>query len=109
MKDDETTLIGTGCVIIKSLLLTEIIKKKQIIGPGDTFFESNDELNSKLLVLFGDGLSCERFRNVKESLLKNTLSFMNDYKHTSIILNALEHVVILQGNLHGCFHIFKYM
>ena len=38
VKDDETTLIGTGGVIIKSLLLTEMIKKKKAIVSGDTLF-----------------------------------------------------------------------
>ena len=102
VKDDETILIRTGDIIIKSLLLTEMIKKKNIIVSSDTLFENNEELNSKLLVLFGDGLSYEHFRNAKDNLLKKTLSFANDYKHTRIILNVLEYVVMLSRDLHGC-------
>ena len=82
-----------------------MIKKKKNIIIGDTLFEGSNELPSKLLVLFGDGLSCERFRNIKDDLLKKSMSFTNDYKHTSIILKALENVVMLPGDLHGCFHI----
>ena len=70
VKDDETTLKGTGGVVIKSLLLTEMIKKKKSITKGDTLFEGSPDLASKLLVLFGDGLPCECFRNVKDNLLK---------------------------------------
>ena len=61
VKDDETTLKGTGGVVIKSLLLTEMIKKKKSITKGDTLFEGSPDLAFKLLVLFGDGLSCDRF------------------------------------------------
>ena len=86
-------------------MLTKMIKKKKDISKGGTIFASSHELDSKLLVLFGDGLSCERFRNLKDNNLKKTLSFTNDYKHTSIILKVLEHVVMLLGDLHGCFHI----
>ena len=55
-------------------------------------------------MLFGDGLSCERFRNVKEHLLSKTLSFTTGYKYSSILLKALEHVSMLPGDLHGCFY-----
>ena len=82
-----------------------MIKKKKDIIIGNTLFAGGHKLPLKLLVLFGDGLSCERFRNVKDNLLKKTLSFTNNYKHTIIILKALEHVVMLLGDLHRCFHI----
>ena len=70
MVDDETNLIWTGGVVIQSLLLTVMIEKKKDIAKGDTLFASSHEIDSKLLLLFGDGLSCERFRNMKGNLLK---------------------------------------
>ena len=57
VKDDKTTLVGTCGVVINSLLLTEMIKKRKEKNHGDTRFTASNELPSKLLVLFGDGFN----------------------------------------------------
>ena len=41
---------------------------------------------------------------MKDNLLSKTLSFTTDYKHSRIILKALENIVMLLGDLHACFH-----
>jgi hypothetical protein len=51
--------------------------------------------------MYGDGLSCERFRNCKEQLIEQQGTFCEHYENVTVLLTALQKVYMLPGDLHG--------
>jgi hypothetical protein len=95
VKDDETTIKGTGGVVVKFLLLAGLVSYE--IGS----YKLAKDISSRTLIMYGDGLSCERFRNCKERLIEQQGNFSAHYENVTVLLTALQKVYMLPGDLHG--------
>jgi hypothetical protein len=56
VKDDKTTIKGTGSIVVKLLVLTGLA------GYGEGKYKLVADLGKQTLIMYGDGLSCERTR-----------------------------------------------
>jgi len=71
--DDETTVAGAGCVILKFLVQVGILEK---VRDGDTdMYKCASDYENKHLMIVGDGLSLERCRKWR------LLSYLIHYLH----------------------------
>ena len=112
--DDETTKAGTGAIVNKFFRLSDLIipanRPTDIIPAGaqrndKVKWANPSDIDSRWMLLVGDGLSFERFRNYKDDLTSKQASFCTHYEETRVVLRALGQVVFLPGDLHGgCFH-----
>jgi len=64
-------------------------------------YQLAEDLGKRTLIMYGDGLSCERFRNCKEHLIEQQGSFSAHYENVTVLLTALQKVYMLPGDLHG--------
>jgi hypothetical protein len=67
VKDDETTLRGTSGVVVKFLLISGLVHYKK------GRYELAKDIGKSHLIMFGDGLSCERFHNCCDRLIENIM------------------------------------
>jgi hypothetical protein len=95
VKDDKTTLRGTSGVVVKFLLLSGLVHFEK------GRYELANDIAKRHLIMFGDGLSCERFRNCRDRLIEKQGSFTTHYEDVTVLLTALENVYMLPGDLHG--------
>ncbi len=95
VKDDKTTIKGTGGVVVKCLLLSGLVS---YVGGK---YKLATDLSKRTLVMYGDGLSCERFRNCKERLIAQQRTFCEHFENVTVLLTAFQKVYMLPGDLHG--------
>jgi hypothetical protein len=65
VKDDETTIAGSMNIIVKFMLLTGLLEKTV-----DNTFVNPPDYKKRHVVMIGDGLTCERFRNFRDQPLE---------------------------------------
>jgi hypothetical protein len=95
VKDDETTLRSTSGVVVKFLLLSGLV----LYEKGR--YKLAKDIRKWHLIMFGDCLSCERFRNCQDRLIKKQGRFTTHYEDVTVFLTALDKVYMLPSNPHG--------
>ena len=96
VKDDETTIKGMVNVILKFLQCGGLL---QLTADGT--FVNPPDLGKRNMALYGDGLTCERFRNCKDQLLERQATFNKHYEQISAVMRAVDRVIMMPGDLHG--------
>ena len=105
-KMDETTNKGAGVVLILQLVMFGILKLT-----GDQGTEGNlndlelaDGWEERTMMFVGDGLTMARMKSFDELLNTSCMGHAKQYEKALMLRKAMSRVVVVTGDLHGCFH-----
>ena len=105
-KMDETTNKGAGIVLLTQLIMFGILKPMSHDGTqGDPkHLELEEGWEKRTMMFVGDGLTMARIKSFDELLNTSTMNYTMKHEKARILRKALSRVVVITGDLHGCFH-----
>ena len=105
-KMDKTRNKGLGVVLISQLVMFGILKLT-----GDQGTEGNlndielaDGWEKRMMIFVGNGLTMARMKSFDELLNTSCMGHAKQYEKALMLRKAMSHVVVVTGDLHGCFH-----
>lgn len=103
---DETTNKGAGIVLLTQLIMFGILKPLSHDGTqGDPkHLELEDGWEKRTMMFVGDGLTMARIKSFDDLLSSSRMEYTMKHEKAAILQKALSRVVVVTGNLHGCFH-----
>ena len=105
-KMDETTNKGAGIVLLTQLIMFRILKPLSHDGTqGDPkHLELEDGWEKRTMMFVGDGLTMARIKSFDELLNTSPMKYTMKHEKAHVLRKALSRVVVVTGDLHGCFH-----
>ena len=105
-KMDETTNRGAAVVIISQLIMNGILKCVENDGTSGNprYLELEDGWDKRTMMFVGDGLTMARFKTFDDLINNSTMNFAMRHKKKIMFRKALSRVVVVTGDLNGCFH-----
>ena len=105
-KMDETKNKGAGIVLITQLIMFGILKPLSHDGTqGDLkHLELEDGWEKRTMMFVRDGLTMARIKSFDELLSSSPMEYTMKHEKAVILRKALSRVVVVTGDLHGCFH-----
>ena len=105
-KMDETTNKGAGVIMITQLIMFGILKATGNEGTMGNLnnLEFEDDWESRTMMFVGDGLTMARIKSFDDLLNKSCHGHEIRYEKTLMLRKAMRRVVMVTGDLHGCFH-----
>ncbi len=105
-KMDETTNKGAGVIMITQLVMFGILKVTGNEGTSGNLndLELEEDWEKRSLMFVGDGLTMARIKSFDELLNKSCHGHEQRYQKTLMLRKAMSRVVMVTGDLHGCFH-----
>ena len=105
-KMDETTNKGAGVVLISQLVMFGILKLTGDQGTEGNLndLELEDGWEERTMMFVGDGLTMARMKSFDELLNTNCMGHARQYEKALMLRKAMSRVVVVTGDLHGCFH-----
>ena len=106
-KMDETTNKGAGVVLISQLVMFGILKLTGDQGTAGNLndLELEDNWESRTMMFVGDGLTMARMKSFDELLNTSCHGHAKRYEKAMMLRKAMSRVVVVTGDLHGCFHV----
>ena len=105
-KMDETTNKGAGVVLISQLVMFGILKLTGDQGTEGNLndIELEDGWEERTMMFVGDGLTMARMKSFDELLNTSCMGHAKQYEKALMLRKAMSRVVVVTGDLHGCFH-----
>ena len=103
-KMDETTNKGSGVVLISQLVMFGILKLTGDQGTEGNLNDIEDGWEKRTMMFVGDGLTMARMKSFDELLNTSCMGHAKQYEKALMLRKAMSHVVVVTGDLHGCFH-----
>jgi hypothetical protein len=105
-KMDETTNKGAGIVLITQLIMFGILKPLSHDGTqcDPKHLELEEGWEARTLMFVGDGLTMARIKSFDDILNSSSMEYTMKHEKAIILRKALTRVVMITGDLHGCFH-----
>ena len=106
-KMDETTNKGAGIMLITQLIMFGILKPLSHDGTqGDPkhLEQLEDGWEKHTMMFVGDGLTMACIKSFDDLLISSPMEYTMKHEKAVILRKALIRVVVVTGDLHGCFH-----
>ena len=93
-------------VIISQLIMNGILKcvENDGMSGNSKYLELENRWEKQTMMFVGDGLRMAHFKTFDDLINNSTMNFMMRHEKKIMFRKALSRVVVVTGDLHGCFH-----